>query len=247
MKYRAVLFDLDGTLVDSLRDIQNSVNHVLASYGLPALDLETVRSYIGDGLPVLLARAFLGREELPERSPPGTPDRAARRQAIEELLARARQPSRPSQEEARGRFWDHYYEHLLDNTRCYPGVLETLEALRRAGVSMGVVSNKPEKFTEKIVDELGLRTFFGVIVGGDSIAVKKPDPGPVLHALERLDCPASESLMVGDSGNDVESGRRAGCRTAAVTFGFRSRAQLQRYRPDLLLADLRELLDGNER
>lgn len=255
MNFRAVLFDLDGTLVDSLRDLHQAVNHVLNRYGRRPLDLRAVQTYIGDGVRVLLARSFLGWDgpaggaALVETAASGRQQRGdleeserARQEAIRNLLSRATELTDPTLDEGIDAFREFYGHHLTDHTRCYPGVEETLAELCERGVRMGVVSNKPEGYTAKILATLGLDRFIPVVVGGDSLPVQKPDPGPLLHALERLGASPAESLMVGDSVNDILSGRSAGCRTAIVTYGLGEGSLLRAHGPDLELDDIRELL-----
>ncbi len=253
MKFAQVMFDLDGTLIDSLRDLHQSVNHVLALYGRPPLPAEAVRGYIGDGVRVLLSRSFLGwRETEPpaesSAAPPGAAASVeelerARQASIQALIARAREMRSPSLEEAVKTFRAHYAEHLLDHTALYPGVAEALRRLRDRGAALAVVSNKPQLHSDKILAGLGVRPCFQAVVGGDALAVTKPDPAPLLLALEMLRGRPETALMVGDSANDLLAGRKAGCRTAAVAYGLNDVNRLLRYQPDLVLNDLRELLE----
>ncbi|MBI4586411.1 MAG: HAD-IA family hydrolase [Planctomycetes bacterium] len=257
MKFAQVLFDLDGTLIDSLRDLHQSVNHVLALYGRPPLPAEGVRGYIGDGVRVLLSRSFLGWQETepPADSraapPPGAGATVeelerARQASIAALLARAREMRSPSLDEAVKTFRAHYAEHLLDHTVLYPGVAEALRRLRDRGAALAVVSNKPQLHSDKILAGLGVRPFFQAVVGGDALPVTKPDPAPLLLALEILWGRPETAWMVGDSGNDLLAGRKAGCRIAAVAYGLNDVSQLLPYRPDLVLNDLRELLETKD-
>jgi phosphoglycolate phosphatase len=242
---RAVLFDLDGTLVDSLEDLRSSVNHALARFGRPALEPGVVRGYVGDGIRVLLARSFLGREVQSLSADPAQDLESAdgaRQASIRSLLERASSLSNPTLEEAVEVFRSHYREHLADHTRLYPGVDRSLAALERAGCAMAVVSNKSEAFSRAIVERLGAGARFGAVIGGDSGAAAKPSPAPVLLALERLRARPAEALMVGDGLNDLLSGRRAGCRTALVTYGFGDGRRLRDFGPDFVIDSMPELL-----
>jgi phosphoglycolate phosphatase len=233
MKYACYLFDLDGTLVDSLLDLHQAVNHVVTSRGNDALSVDVVRAYIGDGVKVLLARSLLGKE------PPTTEE--TRTTVPSDLLKRAEEIH--DLDAGLEEFRAFYIDHVVDHTQCYEGVRETLVVLETAGVSLGVVSNKPEAPTKKILDALGILDHFDAVVGGDTVGTLKPDPAPVLHALKTLGHDASEALMIGDSANDVLAGRRAGCDTVAVTYGFTARETLEAHRPGRIVERFGEILD----
>lgn len=187
---RLLIFDLDGTLVDSKDDLANSVNATLAWMHLPPLDTHTVSSYVGNGAPMLMRRA-LGE------------------QASEADVARALEY-----------FLQHYEEHELDLTRPYPGIPEALEELRREGAVMAVLTNKPVRMSGRILEGLGLRDYFVRLYGGNSLERKKPDPIGVETLLNELRMEREEALMIGDSAVDVRTARNAGIRSLGVTYGF---------------------------
>jgi phosphoglycolate phosphatase len=211
---KGVLFDLDGTLIDSRRDIAASVNFTLASLGgrYSPLSLESVERMVGDGVRQLLSRAA------------GPLDDQTMKRALDIFLP-------------------YYLDHCADSTCLYPGVLETLRSF--SGRGLAVVTNKPMAHTEKTLKALGIGSFFPVVLGGDSLPTRKPDPGPVVEALRRLGLSPSEAIMVGDSPMDIHAARSAGVRVAAVTYGFRTGAELISHSPDYLLgafAELREVV-----
>ncbi len=179
-----LLLDLDGTLLDTRRDLSEGVNRLLESLGLPRLRQEQVLGYVGRGASSLIRRS---------------------------LDAADPQGQVPRDDAIYRRFLDHYRAVWLDTTRPYPGVEEGLERLAAAGLPMAVVSNKPEGPTRVIVEGLGLSRYFGIVLGGDSLPTKKPDPAPLLHAAEVLGVEISHCIMVGDSDVDIEAARRAGC------------------------------------
>lgn len=187
----AILFDLDGTLVDSARDLQEAVNVLLAGEGRKALSLDDVKAMVGDGVAKLVERALIAT---------GGPH------PDDSVLVR--------------RFLDIYEANASRHTRAYPGVYEVLEELHRRGIHLGIVTNKPSVATIDILDALGLRSFFAAVVAGDTLPERKPHPGPLLHALKDLRVPPSEALMVGDNYHDVQAARGAGMRVVAVTYGY---------------------------
>lgn len=198
----AFLFDLDGTLADTLGDIAATTNHVRVRYGLAPLTREEVRSMIGDGARVLLRRALA-------HGPGGD------------------LPPGIDLEEAVRAYREHHLDQCTRTAALYPGVRTHLERLHEAGHPLAVVTNKPEEYARLVVRHLGLTGMFPVLVGGDSLAQRKPHPLPVLHALEALGTVAATATMVGDSENDVRSGRAAGTRTIAVLYGYGSEAVLR--------------------
>jgi phosphoglycolate phosphatase len=215
----ALLFDVDGTLVDTREDLAASANVLREQFGLPRVTTAEVVGWVGDGAQVLVARA-LGRPEQGAHEDP----------RVAEGLAL---------------FRDHYTGHMLERTQPYPGTLEGVRRLRETGRKLAVVSNKPRAMCVQILDALGFQGAFSLVLGGDSLPRKKPDPAPLLHALESLDVPPERALMVGDGAQDMRAGRAAGCATAAALWGFRSRAELEPTRPDYWLdsfAGLEELL-----
>ncbi len=188
---RLLVFDLDGTLVDSKVDLANSVNHALAEFGLPRIPNETVYTYVGNGASMLIRRAV-------------GPEREA---ILPEVLAA---------------FLDHYRRHLLDTTRPYPGVAESLRD-RHGEYEMAVLTNKPLDMTRALLDGLSLSRHFVDVRGGDSFDNKKPHPEGLLRIMGGRATSARETLMVGDSVNDVLAGKAAGVLTCGVTYGLGAR------------------------
>jgi len=187
---RALIFDLDGTLIDSKRDLIHSVNAMLAEMGRARLDEETISGYIGHGAPLLVSRA-LGST------------------AKEEELRRALQF-----------FLAYYEEHKMDSTCAYPGIPEALAELSRKKVPMAVLTNKPVKISVRILGSLGLASYFRVIYGGNSFETKKPDPLGANKILSQFGAPPRETMIVGDSEVDVQTARNARTIAAAVNYGF---------------------------
>jgi phosphoglycolate phosphatase len=189
---KLVIFDLDGTLIDSRLDLIHSVNAMLRHFGRPELPGEVVASYVGDGAPMLVRRAL------------GDPDNEKFvRQALEYFLA-------------------YYREHKLDHTIVYAGIPEALKQIRANEVErkMAVISNKPVNPSRAIVEALGLSPFFMSVYGGNSFETKKPDPLGVNTLLKETGIAPEKAMIVGDSSIDVLTGRNAGIATCGVMYGF---------------------------
>jgi len=218
---RLVIFDLDGTLIDSRLDLVHSVNATLRQIGRPELSEELIASYVGDGAPTLIRRILgpdAGNEDLV-------------RTGLEYFLT-------------------YYREHKLDYTRPYEGVMEALTAIRGSSNGsprkLAVLSNKPVNPSRAIVEALGLGEFFAVVYGGNSFTTKKPDPEGALTIVRETGCACAEGLLVGDSGVDVATGRNAGMWTCGVTYGFAPHT-LEAAPPDVVIdrpAELTELFSG---
>jgi phosphoglycolate phosphatase len=186
----ALVFDLDGTLIDSKMDLVNSVNAMLRETGRSELPPDLIASYVGHGAPHLMASTL---------GPAAT--EAERKQALAVFLK-------------------HYDQQKLEQTRPYPGVVEGLRLLAQAGVQMAVLTNKPTGLSREILDGLRLTGFFQSIFGGDSFPTKKPDPAGVLAVLRDFDVTPEESAMVGDSDVDIQTARNARMVAIGVTYGF---------------------------
>ncbi len=187
---RALIFDLDGTLIDSKRDLIHSVNAMLDEMGRARLDEETISGYIGHGAPLLVSRALGGT-------------------AMEEELRRALQF-----------FLAYYEEHKLDSTCAYPGIPDALAELSRKRVPMAVLTNKPVKISVRILEALRLAGYFRVIYGGNTFETKKPDPFGANKILTEFGAQPREAMLVGDSEVDVQTARNAGTIAAVVNYGF---------------------------
>ena len=203
-----IVFDLDGTLVDSRIDLANSVNHTRTFLGLAPAANDLIYTYVGDGAFTLLQRA-LG---------PGFSEAEIRR-AVELFL-------------------EHYNQHLLDNTLLYPGVVEALEQLD--GALLAVLTNKPVGPSISILKGLGVLEKFRFVFGGDSFEQKKPNPMGIFQILSETGIPPQRTLMVGDSRNDIMTGRNAGIPTCGVTYGL-APDQLVDPKPDFLIDDIKQL------
>ena len=206
-----LIFDLDGTLIDSKRDLADSVNATRVWAGLTPLADEIVSSYVGNGAPILIRRAF------PEAS---EPDLAL-------YLAY---------------FLDYYREHMLDATVLYPGVREALDRLHSADVPLAVLTNKPVRFSERLIDGLGLKSHFFRIYGGNSFDEKKPHPIGINLLVEESGADRARTYMVGDSAVDVRTARNAGVRACGVSWGFQPETFADAP-PDIIIDDLRTLAD----
>jgi phosphoglycolate phosphatase len=212
---KLVIFDLDGTLIDSRLDLVHSVNAALRHIGRTELPDDVIASYVGDGAPILIQRA-LGGEAV---------DDSVVRKGLEFFLS-------------------YYREHKLDHTTVYAGVREALAAIQRTSNGMprkmAVLSNKPVIPSRAIVEALGLGEFFGHIYGGNSFSTKKPDPEGARKLLEENGVRAGEAVIIGDSHVDVETGRNAGLWSIGVNYGFAPHT-LKENPPDVLVDTPHEL------
>lgn len=218
---RAVLFDLDGTLVDSVPDLAGAVDGTLTELGRARAGEARVREWVGNGAERLIKRALTGQMD---GEPPA------------ELTAWAL-----------ARFFEHYGERLSGESRLYGGVREGLAALRSHGLALAVVTNKPERFVAPLLEALGIGEQFSVLVGGDTLSEKKPHPAPLLHAASELGCEPEAALMVGDSRNDVLAARRAGMPIICVPYGYNHGQDIRDEAPDAVVDDLVELAGLIER
>jgi phosphoglycolate phosphatase len=191
---RAIAIDLDGTMLDTVEDLAIAVNETLNELSLPALDLNLVRTFVGKGLANLVCRsltAALGRK--PEA----------------DFLARALP------------LYETHYERVNgQTTTIYPGVPEGLERLAAAGFPLACVTNKSKRFTGPLLERIGFARYFSLVLSGDSLPKKKPDPLPLTHAAQHFSVTPAQMLMIGDSVNDAKAARAAGCPIFCVTYGY---------------------------
>jgi phosphoglycolate phosphatase len=209
----ALVFDLDGTLIDSRRDITTAINRMRADLGLPPLKLEQVVTMVGEGARLLVERALA--PEYPE-CPPDRVD-----QALERYLG-------------------YYRDVCLEETRPYPGVEEMLAELS-GRYPLALLSNKGEALSRKILDGLGLAGHFREVLGGDSLPTRKPDPAGLRVLAERLGVPLEDLMLVGDTWVDAETAHNAGCPFALVEWGFPRPPRLDSVQADLRAARAEEL------
>ena len=216
-KIRLLIFDVDGTLVDSRADLSNSVNAMLRHYGKPELPSEIIASYIGNGAPMLVRRAL------------GDPDDE---KFVQEALLY---------------FMAYYREHKLDHTYVYEGIREALDAIiqshnggARRALKMAVLSNKPVHPSRAIVDALGLGPYFFQVYGGNSFHTKKPDPAGVQALLQESGANAEQTAIIGDSEVDIITARNAGTYSVGVTYGLAPHT-LEDAPPDILVDKPHEL------
>ncbi len=193
MPFDTIVFDLDGTLIDSAPDLAEALNRVLADNGLPPVTPPSVRRMVGEGAAAMIARGFAAAGR-PVEDPP--PDRL------------------------RDSFLSHYADCLDESTRPWPGAVEALEALAAAGHRLAVCTNKPEAMSRTLLDRLDLARFFRAVLGGDSLAVRKPDPRHLTATIRQAGGAATDAVMVGDSIADVDAARAAGVPVVVVTFGY---------------------------
>ena len=204
-----VLFDLDGTLVDTAPDLINALNHVLAQAGFPPADPAIIRPHIGLGARQIVAAGLhAAGQKVPE-------DRFL---AMTTALV------------------NHYRDHIADESRPYQGIAEMLPILQREGMAMGICTNKSEALARRLLQTLELDHYFGAIAGGDTLPVRKPDPGHVLGLLDMLGGSTDQAVMVGDSEIDIMTAQAAGIPMIAVSYGY-AMEPVEAYGPDIVLHD----------
>jgi len=196
--YRTWLIDLDGTLVDSAPDLHGALEATLRRYDYGTVSEEMVRQFVGSGARVLIERALAERYPQP----------AARKAAMASIDA------------LHAYFLDYYAEHIADRSQPYPGVREALSALRERGIALAVVTNKYEGLSRQLLDALDLSGYFGAVVGGDTLSVRKPDPGPLFEACRQLGSDPAEAVMIGDSITDIRAARNADMPVVCVSYGY---------------------------
>ncbi len=209
---RAIVFDLDGTLIDSAPDIWHAANAVLREAGLPEVSFEQSRGFIGRG-----ARIFVER--------------------MERAVAGANAAVRTDHLHAR---FLHFYERAHDGTRVYPHVPEMLAELQGRGLALGLCTNKPMGPARAVLAHLGWEGLFASVIGGDSLPVAKPDPAPLLTVLAAMCCAPAEAIYIGDSETDAETAARAGLRFGLFTEGYR-KGSVAALAPDFHFSDYRDL------
>ncbi|ALM51794.1 phosphoglycolate phosphatase [Halomonas huangheensis] len=211
-----VVFDLDGTLVDSVPDLTAAVDAALLEAALPMAGEDKVRRWVGNGSRVLIERA------------------------LTDALGEA--PGEVFADTTHEQFLSYYAEHPCVQTRLYPGAIEAIKGFWVRGIPLFIVTNKPEAFVGPILETTGINGYFEGWLGGDSLPRRKPDPMPLLYACERFDVAPACSMMIGDSRHDVAAGKAAGFVTVAVPYGYNHGEPVSSSEPDLLVESLAQLV-----
>lgn len=210
-----VLIDVDGTLVDSVPDLAYCVDEMMKQLDMPVHGEDKVRNWVGNGVERLTRRALIGQLD-------GEPD--------DELF-----------EKAYPMFLDLYDKNVCERSCLYDGVREALDFLKSTDVKIGCVTNKNAQFTLPILEKLGIKDDFEIIICGDTLDKKKPDPLPLLHAAEKLDATPEQSLMLGDSMSDVKAARAAGFDIICMSYGYNHGEDIRDYHPDAVVDSMAEI------
>ncbi|MCC5886146.1 MAG: phosphoglycolate phosphatase [Gammaproteobacteria bacterium] len=197
-RYRTWLLDLDGTLVDSAPDLHGALEATLHRHGHDTVSEQLVRKFVGAGARVLIERALAAIY----------PQADAQQAALAHI------------DELHAHFLEYYAGHIADRSQPYPGVRETLVALGQRGIALAVVTNKYEGLSRQLLEALDLSGHFGAVVGGDTLPVRKPDPGPLLEACRQLGSDPAQTVMVGDSITDIRAARNADMPVICVSYGY---------------------------
>lgn len=213
-----LIFDLDGTLIDSVPDLAAAVNATLVDIGRAPFDEDTVRHWVGNGATMLVARALSGALTVDDNLPEAT---------LQDALAR---------------FFAHYRAHTCVRTQAYAGVNEGLQTLKNAGYTLTMVTNKPFEFIAPIVQAMGWQDRFAISLGGDSLPTKKPDPAPLLHVCQQLNVAPQHAYMIGDSKNDILAGKNAGIDTLGLSYGYNYGQDIREQQPTAAFDSFAEMV-----
>lgn len=214
-KPQMILIDVDGTLVDSVPDLAYCVDEMMKQLDMPVHGVDKVRNWVGNGVDRLVQRALIGQLD-------GDP---------EEALF----------EKARPIFLELYTDNVSKRSELYDGVREGLDYLKENGYQLGCVTNKAAQFTLPLLTDLGVHDDFSMVICGDTLPKKKPDPMPLLHAAEQFNVTPENSLMIGDSISDVKAARAAGFQIICMSYGYNHGEDIRNYDPDLVIDSMAEL------
>ncbi len=210
---RAVLLDLDGTLLDTVLDLHAAACGMLDDLGRPPVAIEDIRAYVGRGIPNLVKRVLAGKlEAADDPAPPPADALASFKKHYEHFNGRAAKP--------------------------FPGVIEGLDAFRAMGLPLGVITNKAQAFTLPLLERTGLMPYMSVAVAGDQLPKPKPDPMPLVWACGRLDVSPADTLMIGDSVHDFHAGKNAGCTVFLVPYGYNEGQDVRGLDADAIVASI---------
>lgn len=212
---KAVMFDLDGTLVDTAPEIAASINKALAELGFSSLPQQQIESYIGEGAQMLIRRCITAHTQ--------------------------HEPDEALFEQVQTLFFAHYADNVT-HSKPYAGVVEALTVLQDKGLKLACVTNKPEKFTMPLLDESGLLDFFEVVVSGDTLAKKKPDPIQLRYICAKFNVLEAEAMLVGDSLTDVTAAHAAGCYIVTVPYGYNQGKPIDHSLVDETITNLTDLV-----
>jgi len=212
---KLIMIDVDGTLVDSVPDLAYCVDETMKAIGKKPWGEAQVRHWVGNGVPKLVERSLTGELE-------GTPDQAEYDQAYPIFL-------------------ELYSRNTSVRSCLYDGVKEGLDYMKAQGYTLGCVTNKAEQFTLPILKDLGIFDYFGIVVSGDTLSKKKPDPLPLLHSAEFFGIDPQHSLMLGDSVSDVKASRAAGFEIICMSYGYNHGNDIRDTNPDLVIDSMAEL------
>ncbi|WP_081754165.1 phosphoglycolate phosphatase [Catenovulum agarivorans] len=220
-----LLFDLDGTLVDSAPDLAAAVNQTLTQLNLNTYSEQQIRTWVGNGAKVLIERALSGSQQIDPN--------------LDTALAN----------DALTLFLNNYQENVCVHSKLYQGVAPTLAKLKDTGYTLAIVTNKPEKFIQPILEKLQIAEFFAASLGGDSLPEKKPSPQPLLHICQQLNAKVENTIMIGDSHNDILAAKAANMQSIGLTYGYNYGEDINKHKPEWVFenfADIAELLLKSE-
>lgn len=215
-KVKAVMIDLDGTLIHTAPEIARAANAMLAGLDRPTLDAKLIENYIGEGAMVLIKRCLTGKLD-------GEPST--------DLLAQAQKL-----------FFD-FYAQIVAESKPYPQIEKALQAIKQTGVQMACITNKPAAFTMPLLEKSGLLPYFGLVVAGDTLQKKKPEPDQIFYVCEKFNILVNESVLIGDSKTDIAAARNAGCLIFAVPYGYNQGYSIEIGTVDALINHLHEAVD----
>ena len=215
---KLLIFDLDGTLIDSVPDLADSINFMLRELGRDEFSQDTIRQWVGNGAVTLVKRALSGSVEISDNL--------------------------DNYEKAIEIFLDNYSNNLCNNTTLYPNVKATLKLLKDRGYILTIVTNKPYKFIEPILNTLEIKELFEDYIGADSLDVKKPHPKPLLYICNKLGIATNNTVMIGDSKNDILSANSANIDSIGVTYGYNYTQNISYYNPSIIVDDFRDIVSS---
>ncbi|WP_201576684.1 phosphoglycolate phosphatase [Psychrobacter sp. H8-1] len=219
MDKQLLIFDFDGTLIDSVPDLADATNAMLTTLGKDTYSLDTIRNWVGNGSRMLVERALVGKIEVLEDE-----------LTVEEA------------EHAEQVFFDAYKNLSDSKTVAYPNVDSGLRQLKEAGYTLALVTNKPIRFVPKILESFGWTSLFDMVLGGDSLTTKKPDPAPLLHVCDKLGVMQDKAVMIGDSRNDILAGQNAKIDTLGLSYGYNYGQDIRDLNPTAAFDDFATLV-----